>query len=102
MSVRERFSSFPRDVLLLRLAQLWEMVEEDEPLVGRTAELGTFDGTKILAARLVETCIKICMRLEGRFLPYRKWLYRAFQTTSVYPEVHPLCMAVLLRNDARE
>jgi len=101
VSVRERFTFFPRDAFLLRLARLWGSIEEDEPLVGRTAELNNLDGTKILAARLAETCIKICMYLEGQYLPYRKWLYRAFQTTSVYSEVHPLCMAVLLENDPR-
>lgn len=97
--LRKRLEFFPRRVLLLRLAKLWRAIGEEEPLVGRTVDLGTPGGTKILAARLVETCIRICMYLERRYPPYRKWLYRAFETTRAYSEMHPLCMAVLLEND---
>jgi hypothetical protein len=92
---RRRFAFYPMDVLLFRLAKLWKTIEENEPLVGKTIELKTYDGTKILAAVLVETCIKVCMYLGGKYLPYRKWLFRSFQTTRVYPEVYPLCMNVL-------
>jgi Domain of unknown function (DUF4037) len=98
-AARARFAVLPRAALLERLMRLWKSVEEDEPLVGRTAALRTLDGTKILAARLVETCMKICMYLEGRYIPYRKWLYRAFEMTHAYAGVHPLCMDVLFDND---
>jgi hypothetical protein len=99
VETRRQFRFFPRDVLLLRLARLWKAVQEDEPLIGRTIEIGTTDGTKIVAARIVETCFKICMYLEGKYLPYRKWLYRSFQDTHVHAEVAPLSVKVLGEND---
>jgi len=93
--VRGRLQFFPHEVLLNRLAGLWKLVEQDEPLVGRSIELETPMGTKILAARLVEHCIRICLYLDGKYIPYPKWLIRAFETTSHYAQVQPLAAAVL-------
>lgn len=100
-ATRQKFRFYPPDVLLFRLAQQWRSIEEDEPLIGRTIDLQTYDGTKILAGRLVEACLKICMYLDDRYPPYRKWLYRSFQSSSFYPEVHPLMMEVLFEDDPR-
>lgn len=101
VDLRKRLSFFPHDVLLFRLARLWRSVEEDEPLIGRSIELGNPIATKILAARLVETCVKICMYLEGRYLPYAKWLIRSFETTGVYHEVSRVCVRALAESDLR-
>jgi hypothetical protein len=101
VDTRRKLRFFPHDVFLYRLARLWKSLGEDEPLIGRTVELGTTDGTKILSARLVETCLKICMYLEEKYLPYRKWLYRSFQTTRAYVEVSAFSMKVLRENDPK-
>ena len=50
--VRDRLSWYPDDVWLWLLACQWRRLDQEEPFVGRTAEVGDELGSRIVAARL--------------------------------------------------
>ena len=85
----ETLGWYPDDVWLWLLACAWRRVDQEEPFVGRTAEVGDELGSRILAARLARDLIRLCFLLERRYAPYSKWLGSAFRRLSVYDRVWP-------------
>ena len=76
--VREALDWYPRDVWLWILACQWRRLDQEEPFVGRAAEVGDELGSRILAARLARDLIRLCFLLERVYAPYSKWLGTAF------------------------
>ena len=58
----------------------WRRLDQEEPFVGRTAEVGDELGSRILAARLARDAMHLCFLQERRYAPYGKWLGSAFGT----------------------
>jgi hypothetical protein len=52
--------------------------DQEEPFVGRTAEVGDDLGSRVLAARLARDVMTLCFRLERQYAPYPKWFGAAF------------------------
>ena len=77
-AVRETLAWYPDDVWLWLLACQWRRLDQEEPFVGRTAEVGDELGSRILAARLARDLMRLCFLLERRYAPYSKWLGSAF------------------------
>ena len=69
---------YPDDVWLWLLACQWRRLDQEEPFVGRTAEVGDELGSRILAARLARDLMRLCLLLDRRYAPYSKWLGSAF------------------------
>jgi hypothetical protein len=75
---RERLAWYPPDVWRYVLACQWWRVDQEEPFVGRTGEVGDDTGSAVLVARLVRDLMRLCLLLERRWPPYAKWLGSAF------------------------
>lgn len=93
--LRDRLSWYPDDVWLWLLACQWRRIDQEEPFVGRTAEVEDELGSRILAARLVRDLIRLCFLLERRYAPYSKWLGSAFRRLAAYDAVAPSLAAAL-------
>lgn len=87
--LREALAWYPDDVWLWLLACQWRRLDQEEPFVGRTAEVGDDLGSRILAARLVRDLMRLCFLIERRYAPYGKWLGSAFTRLDAAATVGP-------------
>ena len=78
-AVREALAWYPDEVWLWLLACQWRRIDQEEPFVGRTSEVGDELGSRVIAARLVRDVMRLCFLQERRYAPYVKWLGSAFQ-----------------------
>jgi Domain of unknown function (DUF4037) len=77
-AMRTPLAWYPDDVWLWLLACQWKRIDQEEPFVGRTAEVGDELGSRILATRLARDVVRMCFLQERRYAPYSKWLGSAF------------------------
>lgn len=77
-AVRETLAWYPDDVWLWLLACGWRRLEQEEPFVGRTAEVGDELGSRVVAGRQVREVMRQAFLLERTYAPYSKWLGTAF------------------------
>jgi len=87
--LRAALEWYPRDVWLWLIACQWVRIDQEEPFVGRTAEVGDELGSRVLAARLARDVMRLCFLLERRYVPYSKWLGTAFGQLEAAAEVGP-------------
>jgi hypothetical protein len=87
--VRAELTQYPHDVWLWLLACQWRRLDQEEPFVGRTAEVGDDLGSRVLAARLARDVMLLCFRLERVYAPYPKWFGTAFAQLDAADEVGP-------------
>jgi hypothetical protein len=92
---REKLSWYPDELWFWLLACQWRRVDQEEPFVGRTAEVGDELGSRVLAARLARDLVRLCFLLERRYAPYGKWLGTAFAALDAYAGVSPLLLRAL-------
>jgi hypothetical protein len=93
--LRERLRWYPDDVWLWLIACQWRRIDQEEPFVGRTAEVGDEVGSRVLAARLVRDLIRLAFLLERRYAPYAKWLGSAFRELESYSSLGATLAAAL-------
>jgi hypothetical protein len=103
-AVREAVAWYPDDVWLWLLACQWRRVDQEEPFVGRAAEVGDELGSRVVAARLVRDVMRLAFLLERRYAPYSKWLGSAFARLESAAPLRPALLHVLSARDyeARE
>jgi hypothetical protein len=92
---REALAWYPHDVWLWLLACQWRRIDQEEPFVGRTAEVGDELGSRVLCARLVRDAMRLAFLLERRYAPYAKWLGSAFRRLHAQEELGPRLEAAL-------
>jgi hypothetical protein len=102
--VRSSIAWYPEDVWLWLLACQWRRLDQEEPFVGRTAQVGDELGSRLLAARLCRDLVRLCFLMERRYAPYAKWLGSAFARLDAFTEVGPTLSRALEAHDqpARE
>jgi hypothetical protein len=88
-AVRKALAWYPRDVWLWLLVCGWRRLDQEEPFVGRTAEVGDELGSRIVAARQVREVMRLAFLLERTYAPYSKWLGTAFSRLPSAPELAP-------------
>jgi hypothetical protein len=93
--VRDALGWYPHDVWLWLMASQWQRIGQEEPFVGRTAEVGDDLGSGILVARLVRDVMRLCFLQERRYAPYSKWLGTAFSRLAAAEEIGPMLGAAL-------
>jgi hypothetical protein len=103
-AVREALAWYPDEVWLWLLACQWRRIDQEEPFVGRTAEVGDDLGSRVVAARLVRDLMRLSFLLERRYAPYSKWLGSAFAKLNAHAEIAtPLANALAAADyDQRE
>jgi hypothetical protein len=86
------------------MACQWYLIERTEPLVGRTAEAGDDLGSRLAAARLAWSAMRLCFLQERRYAPYDKWLGTAFARLAARVDVGPpmTTMVAAVEYPARE
>jgi hypothetical protein len=72
-AVRQRLAHYPPEVELAVVAAAWGRLAQELPLVGRTADAGDDDGSRVIAARLARVAVHLGFVLERRWAPYPKW-----------------------------
>lgn len=77
--LRTRLAAPPDDLRAWAVASAWRKVEQELPFVGRTADRGDETGSRVVAARLAQTLIRLGFLIERRWSPYAKWLGTAFR-----------------------
>jgi uncharacterized protein DUF4037 len=88
--LRAELAWYPDDVWLWLIACQWRRLDQEEPFVGRTAEVGDELGSRVLASRLTRDLMRLCFLLERRYAPYPKWFGSAFLQLDAAAEVGPL------------
>jgi hypothetical protein len=76
--IRVALAWYPEDVWLWLLACQWRRIDQEEPFVGRTADVGDELGSRLLAARLARDAVRLCFLQERRYAPYSKWFGSGF------------------------
>lgn len=102
--VRESLAWYPDEVWLWLLARQWRRIDDEEPFVGRAAEVGDDLGSRLIAARLVAELMQLGFLLERRYAPYSKWFGTAFTELDVHGAIGDALRAALAADDypARE
>jgi uncharacterized protein DUF4037 len=100
--VRDRLAWYPHDVWLWIMASQWHSLQQDEPFIGRTAEVGDDLGSRLIAARIADNAVRLCFLQERRYAPYAKWLGTAFARLDAAREIGPLLQEVLAAADFAE
>jgi hypothetical protein len=98
-AVRDALAWYPDQVWLWLLACQWRRIDQEEPFVGRTAEVGDELGSRVVAARLVRDLMRLSFLLERRYAPYSKWLGSAFAELESHAEIGTALAAVLAAED---
>ena len=98
-AARARFAWYPRDVWLYRMRAQWARIGQEEPLIGRTGQVGDDLGSRIVAARLVRDLMRLAFLQERRYAPYSKWLGTAFSRLRCAARLSPLFDATLAAGD---
>jgi Domain of unknown function (DUF4037) len=103
-AARQALAWYPDDVWFWLLACQWRRIDQEEPFVGRTAEVGDDLGSRVIAARLVRDLMRLSFLLERRYAPYSKWLGSAFAQLDAYGDIGAALVDVLTAEsyDSRE
>ena len=96
--VRAELAWYPHDVWLWLLACQWRRIDQEEPFVGRTAEVGDELGSRLLAARLAHDVMQLCFLMERTYASYSKWFGSAFARLAAAAEIGPLLGGALAAN----
>ena len=100
--VRDRLAWYPDDIWLYVLACQWRRIDQEEPFVGRTGEVGDELGSAVVAARVVRDHMRLCFLIDRQYAPYSKWLGTAFSRLPSAADVGPPLQAALAATDWRE
>lgn len=102
--LRTTLEWYPDDVWRWLLGCQWWRIDQEEPFVGRTAEVGDGLGSRVVAARLARDAMRLGFLLERRYAPYAKWLGSAFAQLECASDVGPALERMLDADDfaARE
>jgi hypothetical protein len=101
-AVQEKLHYFPKDVWLYMLASEWMKISQEEPFVGRTGDVGDELGSKIIAARLVQSIMKLCFLMEKEYATYSKWFGTAFSRLKCEKKLSPILDKILVAQDWKE
>jgi hypothetical protein len=94
-AVREVLAWYPGEVWLWLLACGWRRLDQEEPFVGRTAEVGDELSSRIVAARQVREVMRQAFLLERTYAPYSKWLGTAFARLASAVDLTPVLSRAL-------
>ncbi|MFH0815356.1 MAG: DUF4037 domain-containing protein [Methanobacteriota archaeon] len=97
--LREKLRYYPRDIWLYLLASEWAKLGQEEPFVGRCGEAGDDMGSRLVAARLVHTVMRLCFLMEREYAPYSKWFGTAFSKLECARVIAPSLNGALSAGD---
>lgn len=101
-TVQKKLDYFPKDVWLYMLVSEWMKIGQEEQFVGRAGDVGDELGSKIIAARLVQSIMRLCFLMEKEYAPYSKWFGTAFSRLECAGRLSPILENVLAAEDWKE
>lgn len=101
-AIRQKLAYYPRDVWLYIMAAAWTKISQEEPFMGHAGDMGDENGSRILAARLVQYLMRLGFLLERRYAPYSKWFGSGFMRLECSRKLAPVFSQVLAAPDWRE
>ena len=93
--MRARLAWYSHDVWLYLMAAQWQRISQQEPFMGRAAEVGDEIGSRLVAEMLVRDLMRLCFLLERRYAPYTKWFGTAFSRLNAAPVLTPSLQGTL-------
>jgi hypothetical protein len=93
--IRSALAWYPDDVWLHVLAVGWARLGNELPLVGRAGQVGDDIGSRLVAARLVQTAMHLGFLLDRRWAPYGKWFGTLFRGLPRAGALAPVAARVL-------
>jgi hypothetical protein len=76
-------------------------IGQEEPYVGRTAEVGDEMGSRLLTGRMVQAVMQLCFLMEQRYAPYSKWFGTGFKGLEMAALIEPNLVGALEANNYR-
>lgn len=89
-AVRDQLGWYSDELWRWLVACQWRKLSQEEPFVGRTAEVGDDIGSRLVAARQVREVMRLHFLLERTYAPYTKWFGTAYERLSCAPAMQPL------------
>lgn len=101
-AIQKKLHYYPKDVWLYMLASEWKKISQEEPFVGRAGDVGDELGSKIIAARLVQSVMKLSFLMEKEYAPYSKWFGTAFSRLKCANILTPVLDKILVSKGWKE
>lgn len=76
--IRQRLAWYPEQVWRYLLACQWMKLSQEEPFVGRAAQVGDELGSAVVAARQVREAMRLALLMARVYASYSKWLGTGF------------------------
>ena len=93
--IRKRLFYYPKDIWLYCMASEWDNIDQEEAFVGRTGDVGDEVGSRIIAARIVQSIMRLCFFMEKEYPAYSKWFGTAFLKLKSSKKMEPILQRVL-------
>ncbi len=93
---------YPHELWLYLLACQWHKIDQEEPFMARCGDVGDDLGSRLVAARLVWECMRLCFLMEKTYAPYSKWFGTAFSLLACAPRFEPLFQGALAASEWKE
>ena len=100
--IRNELKFYPLDICKLRMAVLWNYIWNKEAFIGRSIELNDYIGLKLNTSRIINYLIKLLFYLNGKYIPYCKWLGTGFKGLKIYSSVNELIENTLKENEPKK
>lgn len=84
-ALRGALAWYPDDLWHYLLACAWHYLDQELPLMARAGERGDELGSRVIAARLVDTTIHLAFLIRRTWAPYPKWRGTAFAALDLPP-----------------
>ncbi len=94
-NVRTQLNWYPHDLWLYLLANAWRRIDQEEPFMARSGDVGDELGSRLVANRMVQEIMKLCFLMDRQFPPYYKWFGTAFNQLDWPPELIPIFHQIL-------
>ena len=101
-ALRDKFTYYPYDIWLYRMAAGWARIGQEEHVMGRAGIAGDEIGSSIIGSRLVRDLMGLCFLMEKRYAPYPKWFGSAFSQLGCAPDLTPHLRQALLAETWKE
>jgi hypothetical protein len=87
---RQLLRWYPHDVWLYLMANQWRRIDQEEPFMARSGDVGDELGSRIITARLVHELMRLCFLIERQYAPYSKWFGTAFARLDYATALSPI------------
>jgi hypothetical protein len=100
--MREKFNYYPHDVWLHLLASQWTKISQEDAFMGRCGDAGDELGSRIIANKLIQFVMKLCLLMDKKYAPYSKWFGTGFSKLEIAKSLMPIFEQVQLATNWKD